>query len=92
VPDFDFIVYDLSTYTDADVKGSAQTRILITLLRDIFTSDPSTLRKSLLRSVRYLNELENKQTGIEYLETMISYVFSAGKSISERDVDKIIHA
>ncbi|MFS0647347.1 hypothetical protein [Siminovitchia sp. 179-K 8D1 HS] len=29
--------------------------------------------------------------GIEYLETMIRYVFSAGKSIAERDVKKIIH-
>ncbi|MGG3688297.1 Rpn family recombination-promoting nuclease/putative transposase [Caldifermentibacillus hisashii] len=90
VPDFDYIIYDLSGFSDEEIKGKVQTRILLTLLRDIFTKDIDELIHSILKCIHYLLELEDKQTGIEFLETMIRYVFSAANNLTKRDMEVII--
>jgi len=90
VPDFDYIIYDLSGFSDEEIKGKVQTRILLTLLRDIFTKDIDELIHSILKCIHYLQELEDKQTGIEFLETMIRYVFSAANNLTKRDMEVII--
>ena len=90
VPDFDYIIYDLSGFSDEEIKGRGQTRILLTLLRDIFTKDINELIHSILKCIHYLQELEDKQTGIEFLETMIRYVFSAANNLTKRDMEVII--
>lgn len=90
VPNFDHVLYDISIYTNEDIKGKAQTRILLTLLRDIFTKDGDKLQKSIIQSIHYLNELEDRQTGTEYLETIMRYILSAGKSLTKRNVEKMI--
>ncbi len=90
VPNFEYVLYDLSIYDDEDIKGKAQTKILLTLFRDIFTKDPNELLESIYRSIHYLNELEDKQTGLAYFETMMRYIFSAAKDLTKKDVEKII--
>ncbi|MCM3798745.1 Rpn family recombination-promoting nuclease/putative transposase [Caldibacillus thermoamylovorans] len=80
---------DISGFSDEEIKGKVQTRILLTLLRDIFTKDIDELIHSILKCIHYLLELEDKQTGIEFLETMIRYVFSAAKYLTKDDMNKI---
>lgn len=41
-------------------------------------------------AVKYLQELGDKQTGIEYFETLIRYIFSAGKNLTKADVEEIL--
>lgn len=48
------------------------------------------MQESVLRTIQYLNELKDRQTGIEYLETMIRYVLSAGKSLEPHHVKQMI--
>lgn len=67
MPNFAQILYGVSTYTDGGIKGKVQTRILLKLLLDIFTKDDHKLQEYILRSIHYLNELEDRQTGTEYL-------------------------
>jgi len=90
-PNFGYLLYNISLYSDEEIKGKAKTKILLTLLRDIFTKDGEKLEESILRSIHYLNELEDRQTGTEYLETIMRYVFSAGKSLTKRNINKMIH-
>lgn len=90
VPNFDYLLYDISVYTDEEIKGTAQTKIGLTLLRDIFTADTDKLLESFYRSVHYLNELEDRQTGIEYFETMIRYLLSSAKQLTKRDMENMI--
>ena len=90
VPNFEYLIYDLATYADEEIKGKVQTRILLTLLRDIHTKDRAELMQSVLWSIRHLGELEDKNTGIEYFETMIRYIFSAAKDLTKKDADQII--
>jgi predicted transposase/invertase (TIGR01784 family) len=89
-PNYEYLLYDLSRYTDDEIKGEVQLRILLTIFRDIFTKDSKGLRDSIYRAAKYLRRLEDKQTGIEYFETLMRYIFSAGKNLTRSDVTEII--
>lgn len=43
-----------------------------------------------MRAIYFLSELEDRDRGIDYFETILHYVFSAGKSLTEVDVHQII--
>src|SRR5699024_3928063 len=90
IPNYKYLLYDILRYTDEEIKGEVITRIAMTIMRDIFTKDSEELLKSLSRSIEYLQELEDKQTGIEYFETLMRYIFSAGKDLSRTDINEIV--
>lgn len=48
------------------------------------------MRESVFRVVEYLQELEDKQTGVEYFETLIRYIFNAGANLTKKGVGEII--
>lgn len=89
IPNYEYIVYDISRYTDDEIKGSAHLRIMLTLLRDIFTKDDNEFYKSFVNAIEYIKELEDKQSGIEYFETMIRYIYSARKNLTKETADKL---
>lgn len=92
VPDYEYLFYDLSRYTDEQIKGEVKLRILLTIFRDIFTKDSQVIRKSILRATEHLRELADKQTGIEYFETFMRYVLSAGQKLTKKEMNDIIGA
>lgn len=90
VPNFKFLLYDVSRYTDEEIKGTAQLKILFTLFRDLYADDIQRRNESIFRSIYYLNELENKQTATGYLETFIRYIFSVAKDFTKQDMERMI--
>ena len=90
IPNFTYLLYDLSKYSDEEIKGAVLTRITLTLLRDIFTTDPEKLIDSILRSVEFLQDIEDKQTGIQYFETMLYYIIGSKTNLSKDDVQELI--
>lgn len=89
VPNYEYILYDISHYRDEDIRGAAQLKILLTIFRDILTKEPSVLKKSIQRSVDYLLELEDQSTAIQYFETFIRYVFHASGELTNDDFHDI---
>lgn len=90
VPNYRYLLYDISKFTAEEIKGIAQLKILFTIFKDIFTKDNKGLQETIYMAVKYLQELEDKQTGIEYFETLIRYVFSAGKNLTKADIEEIL--
>ena len=90
IPNYEYLLYDISRYTDEEIKGEAQLKILFTTLRDVFAKDGKGTQDSIYRAVAYLQELEDKQTATEYFETLMRYIFSADKSLTRSDVNEII--
>ncbi|AHM55613.1 hypothetical protein EAL2_c03100 [Peptoclostridium acidaminophilum DSM 3953] len=90
IPNYEYLIYDISRYTDEEIKGEAQLRILLSIFRDIFTKDNKGLLESIYRAAEYLQALDDRQTGIEYFETFMRYVLNAGKNLTKEDVDDII--
>ena len=63
---------------------------MLTIFRDIFIKDANEFHESMIRAIKYLSELDDKQTGIEYFETMMRYIFNVRSDLTERDVEKLI--
>ena len=89
-PNYKYLLYDLSRYTDDEIKGEAQLRILFTTFRDIFTKDSKGLQDSIFRAISYLRELDDKQTGIEYFETLMRYIFNARADLTRADFNSVV--
>jgi predicted transposase/invertase (TIGR01784 family) len=90
VPDYEYLLYDLSRYTDEEIKGEVQLRILITIFRDVFTKDNKAIIETVLRAAEHLGKLEDQQTGIEYFETFLRYILNAGQKLTKEDIEDII--
>ncbi|MHA6250599.1 Rpn family recombination-promoting nuclease/putative transposase [Oceanobacillus sp. CAU 1775] len=86
IPDFEFLLYDLSTYDDSEIRGTVQLRILFLLLRDIPVKKEEELWKTVERAVEYLSELADEQTEQEFFQTMMIYLFSASRSLTKKDL------
>ncbi len=90
VPDYEYLLYDLSSYTDEEIKGEVQLRILLTIFRDVFTKDNKAIIETVLRAAEHLGKLENQQTGIGYFETFMKYILNASRKLTKEDVEDII--
>lgn len=90
IPNYKYLLYDISRFTNEQIKGQAQLKIALTAFRDVFTKYGKDLQESIFRAFEYLEELEDKQTGIEYFETLMRYIFSARTNMTEADAKEII--
>lgn len=73
VPNFRYILYDLSRYSDEEIKGGIVLRITLLLFKYVQQKDYDA---RLLGILRLLQKLIGKQTGMEYIETILRYVFA----------------
>lgn len=90
--DYEYLIYNITNYTDEEIKGEARVRILLTMFRGVRKAESvEELLEIIDKSVTYLQELDDKQTGMEYFETFMRYIFSAGKNLTQEDVDEIVH-
>jgi predicted transposase/invertase (TIGR01784 family) len=87
IPDYEYILYDISRFTDEQIKGQAIEKAALTIMRDIRTRDVSRITNSLLMAAKYLAELSDKQTGMEYFETMVRYIFNVRGDIGPKDIE-----
>jgi predicted transposase/invertase (TIGR01784 family) len=90
VPNFRYMVYDLSTYADQDIKGVAQLHILFSLFREIYTKNPKELKQTIFMAMEALRTLEKEETALAYLETLLRYVFSASDAFTKHDIRDIV--
>src|SRR5699024_11029260 len=86
IPDFEYLIYDLSNYTDKQIKGDARVKIMITLYRDVQKEENvKKLMDIIDKAIHYLLELDDRQSGLEYFETMMRYVFSTARNLTSED-------
>lgn len=90
VPNFEYILIDVSNYRDEEIKGIAQLKVILTIYRDLTTKSEKNLRKALKRSLYYLQQLEDQETAIQYLETLIHYIFHLDRQLTKKDFHDII--
>lgn len=72
VPKFKYILKDLSAFNDADIKGIITVRLFVHVMRRIFLPD---FGEHFDRMLPMFAELSRKETGMEYLETVLRYVY-----------------
>ena len=86
IPDFKFELYDLSRFTDEEIKGTVMARVMLLLLKHI--SDPDIVDK-LPDILALMKELMEKETGLQYFETVLRYLFSTIDNVSAEKIKEI---
>lgn len=89
IPDYQFLLFDLSEYDNDELKGLAQLRILFLLLRDVPIKEGENLWDTIERAMEYLSEIADEQTEQEFFMTMMIYLFSASRTLSKKDFNEI---
>jgi len=87
IPDFQFLLYDLTRYGDEDIKGMIVSRVGLLVMKHIFREDlPDVLK----RGMELLTELSDTTRALDYVETIIRYVINASDALSLKELKTII--
>ena len=87
VPNFRYLLCDLSHYSDEDIKGAVMLRAAFLLLKHIFSED---LGERLPEILKLLSNLVKKRSGSDYLETILRYVASGSDKITKEDIENAV--
>jgi len=87
VPDFEYLLCDLSEHSDEEIKGAVVLRVAFLLLKNVFSSD---LPEKFPRILALLKDLLDKRNGLEYLETVLRYVASGSDQIGSEAIEESV--
>ncbi len=87
IPDFRFVLYDLTQFSDGQIKGTLLSRIVLLLLKHI--SDPDFMEK-LPGIMALFNDLSDEESGLRNLETVLRYLFSTVENMTPEKMKTVI--
>ncbi|MBU1195866.1 MAG: Rpn family recombination-promoting nuclease/putative transposase [Proteobacteria bacterium] len=87
IPDFRYVLYDLSRYSDNDIKGTITARVVMLIFKHIFKQD---FAQKLPGIFTLLKDLSEKETGLQYFESLIKYIFSNVEDITPEQFQTIV--
>ncbi len=62
----------------------------MTIMRDMPRKGIGEILKFVFRAAIHLRELEDKQTGVEYFETLVRYLLSARADLTKDDFNELV--
>jgi len=87
MPNFRYLLCNLSHCSDEEIKGTVTLKAAFLLLKHIFSDD---LSNRLPKILSLLKSLSNKQSGLEYLETILKYLASGTDKVGAEDLKKAV--
>ena len=88
MPNYQYWLCDLSSYDDEDIKGYVILQVGLLLLKYIYAKE---FGDRLPEIAGLLHKLSDKQTALEYLETLIRYVSSGAKHLTEEQLVEAVN-
>ena len=89
IPDFQYLLCDISNIDDDEIKGEVMLRVGILIMKYIFKEE---LLEKLPGILGLLRELLHKRTGLEYLETILTYLAKGTEKLNKEDLSKAVKA
>lgn len=86
-PDFQHLLIDLSVYSDDEIRGEVWLRANLLLLKHI--ADPDLIHK-LPTILGLLVEMAQQESGLEMLYTLLIYISTASKHVSEEALFRVV--
>jgi len=87
MPNFRYLLCDLSHCSDEEIKGTVTLRAGFLLLKHIFSDD---LSNRLPEIFSLLKSLSDKQSGLEYLETILKYLASGTDKVGAEELKNVV--
>ncbi|MDD3050920.1 MAG: Rpn family recombination-promoting nuclease/putative transposase [Candidatus Cloacimonetes bacterium] len=90
IPNYRYQLYDLSQFSDEDIKGNAELMIALSVARDIFKKSGEEFLETIFKAARALEELDEKETGLQYFETCMRYILSSGPKLTKEQFNTVV--
>ncbi|MBK5245094.1 MAG: Rpn family recombination-promoting nuclease/putative transposase [Eubacteriaceae bacterium] len=90
IPDYRYQLYDLSQFSDEDIKGKAELMIALSVARDIFKKSGEEFLETIFKAAKALAELDEKETGLQYFETCMRYILTSGPKLTKEQLNTVI--
>ncbi len=87
IPDFRYELYDLRGLPDEEIKGAIMLRVVLLLFK--YSHDPHLMQR-LPGILALMGELLQHQTGLQYLEVVLRYLFSIAKDITSAGLKEVV--
>jgi len=87
VPSFTYQLVDLSERTDAEIKGAVLTRLVQLALRWVYSDRPRERLRDLLALIE---QIEDRETAVEILESLLRYYVQGTGRIDEPEVRHLL--
>ncbi|UCH94812.1 MAG: Rpn family recombination-promoting nuclease/putative transposase [Candidatus Aminicenantes bacterium] len=84
IPDFKYLLLDISHKSDKDIKGIPILQILLMTLKYIFKP---TIKNKLPEIIQLFKEIKNKNTALDYLVTLINYLVSTAGNLDNEEIE-----
>ncbi|RJP22792.1 MAG: hypothetical protein C4527_21300 [Candidatus Omnitrophota bacterium] len=84
-PAFRYYLYDLSRYSDAEIKGTILSRVVLLLFKHIFAED---FGERFVRICELLGKLQDEKTALEFMRSVLEYIGNATDRISREQIRK----
>ncbi len=93
-PHWEYQLYDLSRYTDEQIRETVQDGIfqnVLMVLRDVWTPDITVINKHLMEAAKAVWTLGQQHHPTEYLQTLILYLWEVRDDLPKENIRKILH-
>ena len=87
VPDYDYLLFDLSDMSEEEIKGDIRLRVGFLLFKYI---QDERLRHELPRILRLIAELTQKESALQYIETVLRYLSRGTDKITQEELKLIV--
>jgi len=88
-PDFRYLLWDLSSYTDDEIKGGVFLKVASLLMKHIFSEDIGARLPGILK---LMNGIQHARSGLQYLEAVLRYVASGSRHVNKDDLVRALKA
>lgn len=91
IPNFEFLLYDMSVYRDEEIIGHAYLQAYFTIVGSLH-EDFRELTNAFMKAMTYIIELDNQDDVLGYFKTMVRYILSVGggKTMPKEEYEKIV--
>lgn len=87
IPNFKYLVYDISHIPDEKIKGDILLRIVLTIFKYILSGK---IKEKLPDILMLFLELQDKTKAIEYLESFLKYLVSSAKELEIEYIEETV--
>ncbi len=84
IPDFNFLLLDISHEPDENIKGEPLLQILLKTLKYVFKPD---IKDKLREIIQLFEEIKNKNTALDYLAALVTYLVNAAGNLDNEDIE-----
>ncbi len=87
IPDFGFVLRDLTRYSDDEIRGTVSSRVVMMLMKHIFDPD---LPEKLPAIFSMMREITESEGGLRFLEKILRYIFSAADGFTTDGLKRMV--